>query len=490
MQAIDDRAQNGIDGALFHDTCLIGGDWVSARDGRSLPVLNPSNGHRIAVVPMMSSEETAAAITCAKHAQERWREIPGQVRGQVLTRWADLLLKNQEDLAKILTSEQGKPLAEARGEITYAASFLSWFGEEARRISGDVLSSPKAGQRLFVLKQPIGVCAAITPWNFPAAMVTRKAGPALAAGCSMLLKPAEATPLTAFALADLALQAGVPPGVFQVITGDPAEIGKILCESPIVRKLSFTGSTQVGRTLMAQCAPTIKKLSLELGGNAPLIVFDDADLDRAVAGIVTAKFRNSGQTCVCPNRIYVQAKIYEELTSRLVQAVTHFRVGDGFDTQTSHGPLINDAALRKVELHVNQAVAMGATVEAGGNRHPLGGTYFQPTVLSNVDARMLITQEETFGPVAPLIRFTSESEVIRQANDSEFGLAAYLFSRDHTRIWRVAEALEAGMVGVNTGAISNEVGPFGGIKQSGLGREGSKYGMDEYLELKYICLED
>ncbi|MDW3682100.1 NAD-dependent succinate-semialdehyde dehydrogenase [Cupriavidus sp. CV2] len=474
---------------LLRSACLIDGEWTGATSGAELAVHNPATHDVVGTVPSCGAAETRQAVDAAARALPAWRDLTGKARAAVLRRWADLMLAHQEDLAQLMTAEQGKPLAEARGEVAYAASFLEWFGEEAKRVDGDVLSSPRAGQKLLVLRQPVGVCAAITPWNFPAAMITRKAGPALAAGCTMIVKPAEQTPLTALALAALAEQAGVPRGVLQVVTGDPVQIGGVLCESPVVRKLSFTGSTAIGKLLMAQCAGTVKKLSLELGGNAPLIVFEDADLDRAVDGILASKFRNSGQTCVCANRIYVHDAVYDEVARRLVHAVSALRPGHGIDSDVTQGPLIDADAVAKVESHIADALAHGARVLTGGKRHALGGTFFEPTVVAGATAAMRVAREETFGPLAPLFRFKDDQEVIAMANDTESGLAAYFFSRDMARVWRVAEALEYGMVGINTGLISNEVAPFGGVKQSGLGREGSSYGIDEYLEMKYLCLE-
>ncbi len=474
---------------LLRDTCLIDGEWTHAADGEVLAVRNPATQDLIGTVPKAGATETRQAVDAAARALPAWQALTGKARAAVLRRWADLMLAHQEDLARLMTAEQGKPLAEARGEVAYAASFLEWFGEEAKRVDGEVLSSPRASQKLLVLRQPVGVCAAITPWNFPAAMITRKAGPALAAGCTMILKPAEQTPLTALALAVLAEEAGVPRGVLQVVTGDPVQIGGVLCASPVVRKLSFTGSTEIGKLLMAQCAGTVKKLSLELGGNAPLIVFDDADLDRAVEGILASKFRNSGQTCVCANRIYVHDAVYDEVAKRLVRAVGELRPGHGVDSGVTQGPLIDADAVAKVESHIADALGQGGRVLVGGKRHALGGTFFEPTVLADATAAMRVAREETFGPLAPLFRFRDDDEAIAMANDTEFGLAAYFFSRNLARVWRVAEALEYGMVGINTGMISNEVAPFGGVKQSGLGREGSRHGIDEYLEMKYLCLE-
>jgi len=469
---------------------LINGEWVGADDGRMLDVIDPATGRQVGEVPLMGRAETDRAIAAAQLALPAWRARTARDRAKVLRNWSDLMLVHQHDLALIMTHEQGKPLAESSGEITYAASFIEWFAEEAKRVDGEVLQGQRAGQRIVVLKQPIGVCAAITPWNFPAAMITRKVGPALAAGCTMIVKPAELTPLTALALGVLAQEAGVPPGVLQFVTGDAPAIGAAFCKSDTVRKLSFTGSTHVGRLLMAQCASTVKKLSLELGGNAPLMVFDDANLALAIDGIVASKFRNAGQTCVCANRIYVQSGVYDEVARRLVEVADAMRVGNGLEPGVTQGPLINDKAVTKVQEHIADAVALGARVRAGGQLHALGRTFFTPTVLTEVTQAMRVATEETFGPLAPLFRFETEDEVIAMANDTEFGLAAYVFTEDRRRIWRVSEQLETGMVGVNTGLISNEVAPFGGIKQSGLGREGSRHGIDDYLELKYICLQD
>ena len=473
---------------LLRDACYLDGQWVAAAGAR-IAVDNPSTGKTIVSVPKLGRKETEQAIASAAAALPAWAAKTGKERAAVLLKWSQLMMAHQQDLAAIMTAEQGKPVTEAAGEIAYAASFLEWFGEEAKRIDGDVLQSPKAGQRLLVLKQPIGVTAAITPWNFPAAMITRKAGPALAAGCTMIVKPAQQTPLTALALAVLAEEAGVPKGVFHVITGSSRDIGAALCDSDVVRKLSFTGSTEVGRTLMEQCAPTIKKLSLELGGNAPFIVFDDADLDAAVDGILASKYRNAGQTCVCANRIYVHDTVYDDLARRLVAKVNAMKVGDGFEQGVTQGPLIDQAAVDKVKEHIEDATSKGASVIAGGKPHKLGGTFFEPTILRDVTQQMKVATEETFGPVAPLFRFEAEDEVLKMANDTIFGLAAYFYTRDYARVWRVSEALEYGIVGINTGIISNEVGPFGGVKQSGLGREGSKYGIEEYVEAKYLCLD-
>ncbi|MES2010770.1 NAD-dependent succinate-semialdehyde dehydrogenase [Cupriavidus basilensis] len=479
------------DPTLLRSQAFIGGQWQNADSGATFPVTNPADGSLIGTVPLMGAAETTRAIEAARVAQAAWRRKTARERAQVLRAWYDLMLANADDLAVLMTTEQGKPLAEARGEALYAASFLEWFAEEAKRVHGDVLATPASDKRLLVVKEPVGVCAAITPWNFPLAMITRKAGPALAAGCAMVLKPAEDTPLSALALALLAERAGLPAGLLSVVTGDAAssiEIGGELTGSPVVRKLSFTGSTEVGRILMRQSAPTIKKLSLELGGNAPFIVFDDADLDAAVEGAMASKYRNAGQTCVCANRLYVHDKVYDAFAEKLVAAVQKLKVGHGLEPGVLQGPLINEDAVAKVEQHIADALGKGARVLTGGKRHSLGGTFFEPTVLAGVTPDMVVAKQETFGPLAPLFRFTSDEEVINMANDTEFGLASYFFSRDIGRIWRVAEALEYGMVGINTGLISNEVAPFGGVKQSGLGREGSSYGIEEYLEVKYLCM--
>lgn len=454
-----------------------------------IEVNDAATGETLAWVKTYDRAGVEAAINRSAKAQAAWKKQTALARADVLLAWYNLMLEHKENLAQILTAEQGKPLAEARGEIGYAASFIRWFAEQARRIDGEVLTPTLPNQRLLVIKQAIGVTAAITPWNFPAAMITRKAGPAIAAGCSMLVKPAEQTPLTAYALEVLALQAGLPADVLINISGDAVEVGKTLCESDIVRKLSFTGSTQVGRILMQQCAPTIKKLSLELGGNAPVLVFDDANLQQAVQGIMASKYRNSGQTCVCANRIYVQDGIYDALAERLVEAVSKLKVGDGRQDGSTQGPLIDEDAVAKVQSHIADATEKGATVRIGGKRSALGGTFFEPTVLTGVTQDMKVSKEETFGPLAPLFRFKTEDEAVAMANDTEFGLAAYLFTQSTARQWRVGEALEYGMVGINTGAISNEVAPFGGVKQSGLGREGSKFGIEEYVEMKYLCVD-
>jgi succinate-semialdehyde dehydrogenase / glutarate-semialdehyde dehydrogenase len=470
---------------------FIDGQWVGADSGAVFAVTDPANGAKIVEVADMGAAETRRAIDAAARALPAWRAKTAKERGAVLRRWFDLVIAHADDLALLMTTEQGKPLAEARGEVVYGASFLEWFAEEGKRAYGDVIPTVAPDRRLLVIKQPIGVCAAITPWNFPIAMITRKVGPALAAGCTMVAKPAEATPLSALALAELAHRAGVPPGVFNVVTADAGhapEIGLELCTSPIVRKVSFTGSTEVGRILLRQSADTVKKLSLELGGNAPFIVFDDADIDAAVEGALASKYRNAGQTCVCANRFYVQAGVYDAFAAKLAAKVGQFEVGAGIEPGVTIGPLIEAAAIAKVEEHIADATAKGATVTLGGRRHALGGLFFEPTVLTGVTADMKVAREETFGPVAPLFRFETEAEAIAMANDTEFGLAAYFYSRDIGRVFRVAEALESGMVCANSGLLSNEVAPFGGVKQSGLGREGSKYGIDEYLEIKYLCL--
>jgi succinate-semialdehyde dehydrogenase / glutarate-semialdehyde dehydrogenase len=475
------------DAGLFRQQAYIGGRWCDADSGATFEVNNPATGDVLGVVPKMGAAETRRAIEAARDAWNGWRHKTAKERSVLLRKWHDLMMANVDDLAKLMTAEQGKPLAESKGEIAYAASFIEWFAEEAKRVYGDTIPSPWTDRRIVVIKEPIGVCAAITPWNFPAAMITRKAGPALASGCTMVAKPAEATPFSALALAVLAERAGIPAGVFNVVTGDPKEIGGEMTSNPEVRKLTFTGSTAVGRLLMKQSAGTIKKLSLELGGNAPFIVFDDADLDAAVEGAIASKYRNAGQTCVCVNRLYVQAGVYDAFAEKLVEATKQLKVGNGFEPGVLQGPLINQAAVAKVEEHIADAVARGGRVLTGGHRHPLGQTFFEPTVLANVPADAKVAREETFGPLAPLFRFETDEEVIRLANNSEFGLASYFYSRDVDRIWRVAEGLEAGMVGINTGMVSTEVAPFGGVKQSGLGREGSHYGMDEFVEVKYLC---
>ncbi len=472
------------DPSLLREQCLIDGQWVSG--AQQIEVTNPANGQRIASVPRLGAEQTRQAIEAANRAWPAWRARTAKDRTAVLKRWFELMIANQDDLACIMTAEQGKPLAEARGEIGYAASFIEWFAEEGKRVYGDTIPAPVSSQRIVVIKEPIGVCAAITPWNFPAAMITRKAGPALAAGCTMVVKPASQTPLTALALAVLAERAGIPAGVLSVITGAAGDIGTELATNPLVRKLSFTGSTEVGRTLMQQTASTIKKVSMELGGNAPFIVFEDADLDAAVEGAMISKYRNAGQTCVCANRLYVHNTVYDAFAEKLVAAVEAMKVGDGSAEGVRIGPLIDHKAVAKVEEHIADAIAKGAKVLTGGKRHALGQSFFEPTVLVNVTAAMAVAKEETFGPLAPLFRFDTEDEVVAMANDTEFGLASYFYARDLGRVWRVAERLEYGMVGVNTGLISNEVAPFGGVKQSGIGREGSHYGIDDYLVVKYI----
>lgn len=476
------------DSDLLRDKGLIGGQWLAADDGRTFAVRNPATGVELAQVPLMGAAETARAIDAAAAALPAWRAKTAKERAALLMRWNDLMLQAVDDLTMLLTLEQGKSLTEARGEIIYGASFISWFAEEARRAYGEVIPSHKPGARLLTIRQPVGVVGAITPWNFPNAMITRKLGPALAAGCTVVLKPAEATPLSALALAVLAERAGIPAGVINIVTGDPAAIGATLTASPTVRKISFTGSTRVGRLLMAQSADTVKRLSLELGGNAPFIVFDDADLGPAVAGAMASKYRNSGQTCVCANRFFVEDGIHDAFVAKLVEAVGNLKVGNGCDAGINQGPLINEAAVAKVAELVEDAVQKGATLVTGGKRHALGGCFYEPTVLTGITGDMRIAHEEIFGPVAAIQRFKGEEEVLRLANDTEFGLAAYFYSRDLGRIWRVAEGLESGMVGVNDGLISTEVAPFGGVKQSGLGREGSAHGLDEYMEVKYISI--
>ncbi|MDY7548902.1 NADP-dependent succinate-semialdehyde dehydrogenase [Glaciimonas sp. CA11.2] len=476
------------DASLFRQQAYINGVWSDADNGETFPVTNPATGGTIGTVPLMGTTETRRAIAAANAAWKSWRRKTAKERSVVLRKWNDLMLANADDLALIMTLEQGKPLAEAKGEITYAASFIEWFAEEGKRAGGDTIPSTSPNNRIVVIKEPIGVCAAITPWNFPAAMITRKVGPALAAGCPMVLKPAESTPFSALALAVLAERAGVPAGVFSVVTGAARVIGAEMTSNPIVRKLTFTGSTGVGRLLMEQCAPTIKKLSLELGGNAPFIVFDDADLDAAVEGAMASKYRNAGQTCVCANRLYVQAGVYDAFAEKLVAAVAKLKVGDGQQEGVTQGPLIDQKAVEKVEQHIADALSKGARILAGGKRHSLGHSFFEPTILADVTSDMVVAREETFGPMAPLFRFTTDDEVVAMANDTEFGLASYFYSRDIGRIWRVAEALESGIVGINTGLISTEVAPFGGVKQSGLGREGSKYGIEDYQVIKYLCM--
>lgn len=473
------------DPSLLKDQCLIGGAWIGIPE---VDVVDPASGETIAAVPNFAAPETRKAVQAAEEALPGWRRLTAAQRSVILRRWFEAIVEATDDLALILSSEQGKPIAEARAEITYAASFIEWFAEEGKRAFGEVIPSPRADARILVIKQPIGVTAAITPWNFPAAMITRKAGPALAAGCTMVLKPAMQTPLTALALAALAQRSGVPDGVFNVVTGSARDIGAELTSNPVVRKISFTGSTEVGRLLLQQGAATVKKMSMELGGNAPFLVFDDADIDAAVDGVMASKYRNSGQTCVCVNRIYVQRGVADAFIAKLAKAALGLRVGRGIDKDVTQGPLIDAAAVAKIEEHVADALTKGARLILGGKRHALGGTFFEPTILANCSAEMLVAQEETFGPVASVFLFDEEEEAVRLANASEFGLAGYFYTRDLGRVWRVAEALECGMVGINTGSISNEVAPFGGIKQSGIGREGSAHGIADYLELKYLCM--
>ncbi len=477
------------DQTLFKQQCLINGQWLDANSNEVIDVNNPASNQVIGTIPKMGRDETKAAIDTAFVAQKDWAKKTAAERAKILRKWYELILASQEDLALIMTTEQGKVIAEARGEIAYAASFIEWFAEEGKRVYGDIIPSPRADARIVVTKQPIGVCVAITPWNFPAAMITRKAGAALAAGCSIVIKPASQTPYTALALAELAIRAGIPNGVLSVVTGSAREIGAEMTSNPIVRKLSFTGSTEIGIKLLEQCAPTIKKTSMELGGNAPFIVFDDADIDAAVAGAIVSKFRNAGQTCICANRILVQDSIYDEFAQKLADKVNALRLGNGLAPDSDLGPLIDQNAIDKVEKLIADAKDKGAAVQTGGSKADLGGTFFSPTVLTGITKEMLIASEEIFGPVAPLIRFKTEEEAIAIANDVPYGLASYFYSRDIKRVWRVGEALEYGMVGINTGAISNEVAPFGGIKSSGLGREGSKYGIDDYLEIKYMCMD-
>jgi succinate-semialdehyde dehydrogenase/glutarate-semialdehyde dehydrogenase len=476
------------DPGLFRQQCFINGEWRDSSSGQTIEVNNPATGEIIGTIPALSADEVRGAIDAAERAWAPWRLLTAKERAARLRAWHDLVIRHQDDIATLMTSEQGKPLAEARGETVYAASFLEWFAEEAKRVYGDTISHPLPGRRIVVIKQGVGVAAAITPWNFPAAMITRKCGPALAAGCPVVIKPAKQTPYTALALAELAHRAGMPRGTVNVITGSATEIGNELTASPKIRKLSFTGSTEIGKLLMAQCAQTVKKVSLELGGNAPFLVFDDADLDAAVEGAMLSKYRNAGQTCVCANRFLVQNGVYEEFSEKLATAASALKVGNGFEPGIQQGPLIDMAAIEKVEQHIQDAISQGAAIAVGGERHELGGSFFKPTVLTNVSPNMLINREETFGPVAPIIRFHEEEEAIAIANDTEFGLAAYFYSRDVGRVWRVAEALEYGIVGINEGIISNEVAPFGGVKESGIGREGSKYGIDDFIELKYLCM--
>jgi succinate-semialdehyde dehydrogenase/glutarate-semialdehyde dehydrogenase len=474
------------DPKLLRNQCYLDGQWVDAEGGKTLAVTNPATGELLGTVPNLGAAETRRAIEAANAAWPAWRAKTAKERSGILRKWAELMVANQEDLAIIMTAEQGKPLTESRGEIGYAASFIEWFAEEGRRVYGDTIPGHQPDKRIVVIKQPIGVCAAITPWNFPAAMITRKVGPALAVGCTMVSKPASATPFSALALAELAERAGLPKGVFSVVTGSAAAVGGEMTSNPLVRKVTFTGSTEIGKVLLEQCARTVKKTSMELGGNAPFIVFDDADLDAAADGAIASKYRNAGQTCVCANRILVQDKVYDTFAAKLAERVAKFKIGNGLEPGVTIGPLIDDAAVKKVEEHVADAVAKGAKVVTGGKRHSLGGRFFEPTILANVDPSMKVTREETFGPVAPLFRFKTDEDAIRLANDTEFGLAAYFYARDLGRVWRVAEGLESGIVGINTGLISTAEAPFGGVKESGLGREGSKYGIEDYLEVKYL----
>jgi succinate-semialdehyde dehydrogenase/glutarate-semialdehyde dehydrogenase len=476
------------DPSLFRQQCYVDGGWLAAAGGGTVEVTNPASGDKLGSVPSLGTAETAAAVAAAHAAFPAWAARTAKERATILRRWYELIVANTDDIGTMMTAEQGKPLAEARAEVAYSASFVEWFAEEAKRLYGDVIPGHQADKRLLVLRQPVGVVAAITPWNFPAAMITRKVAPALAAGCTVVCKPASQTPFTALALAELADRAGIPKGVFNVVTGSARTIGGLLTSDPRVRKLSFTGSTEIGKLLMTQCAGTMKKVSLELGGNAPFIVFDDADLDAAVAGAIASKYRNTGQTCVCANRLLVQAGVYDTFAAKLVTAVKKLAVGDGLRGATDQGPLIDESALAKVEEHVADALAKGAKVATGGRRHSLGGTFYEPTVLTNVTPDMKVAGEETFGPVAPLFRFGTEAEAIRMANDTEFGLAAYFYTRDLARSWRVSEALEYGIVGLNTGLISTEVAPFGGVKESGMGREGSRYGLLDFTEIKYVCV--
>jgi len=474
------------DAQLFRQQAYINGEWLDADNGQTIKVTNPATGEVIGTVPKMGTAETRRAIEAADKALPAWRALTAKERSAKLRRWFELMIENQDDLARLMTTEQGKPLAEAKGEIAYAASFIEWFAEEAKRVYGDTIPGHQPDKRLIVIKQPIGVTAAITPWNFPAAMITRKAGPALAAGCTMVLKPASQTPYSALALVELAHRAGIPAGVLSVVTGSAGEVGGELTGNSLVRKLSFTGSTEIGRQLMQECAKDIKKVSLELGGNAPFIVFDDADLDKAVEGAIISKYRNNGQTCVCANRIYVQEGVYDAFAQKLAAAVAKLKIGNGLEDGTTTGPLIDGKAVAKVQEHIEDAVSKGAKVLSGGK--VIEGNFFEPTILVDVPKTAAVAKEETFGPLAPLFRFKDEAEVIAMSNDTEFGLASYFYARDMSRVFRVAEALEYGMVGINTGLISNEVAPFGGIKASGLGREGSKYGIEDYLEIKYLCI--
>ncbi|MBT3793246.1 MAG: NADP-dependent succinate-semialdehyde dehydrogenase [Rhodospirillales bacterium] len=476
------------DKSLFRQKCYVDGQWIDADDGKTFAVNNPANNRKLGTVPSLGQKQTRAAIKAANAAWPAWRAKTAKERGAILHKWYKLMIDNADDLATIMTLEQGKPLAEAKGEVVYASSFIEWFSEEAKRVYGDTIPENVPGRRIVVTKEPIGVVAAITPWNFPSAMITRKAAPALAAGCTVVCRPASQTPYSAFALAELAHRAGIPKGVFNVVTGSAGVQGAELTSNPIVRKLSFTGSTEIGKLLMAQCAATVKKTSMELGGNAPFIVFDDADLDAAVQGALASKYRNTGQTCVCANRILVQDKVYNAFTKKLVAAVKKLKVGDGMKPGMTQGPMIDMKGVEKVEEHIADAVSKGGKVLTGGKRHKLGGSFFQPTVIGNANTKMMVAKEETFGPMAPIFRFKTEAQAIKMANDTEFGLAAYFYARDVGRVWRVAEALEYGIVGINEGIISTEVAPFGGVKESGTGREGSHYGIDEFVEVKYMCM--
>jgi succinate-semialdehyde dehydrogenase/glutarate-semialdehyde dehydrogenase len=478
------------DMSLFRQQCYVDGAWVDADDRATLAVHNPADGSQVGTVPKMGAAETRRAIEAANAAWPAWRAKTAKERASILRKWFELMMAHQEDLAVLMTVEQGKPLTESRGEIAYGASFIEWFAEEAKRVYGDTIPAQSADRRIVVIKQPIGVCAAVTPWNFPNAMITRKAGPALAAGCTMVIKPASQTPFSALALCELAERAGIPKGVLSVITGSSGPIGKELTGNPLVRKFTFTGSTEVGKLLMQQCASTVKKVSLELGGNAPFIVFDDADLDSAIEGAMASKYRNTGQTCVCANRIFVQEGVYDKFAQMLAAKVGAMKVGNGLEDGVAQGPLIDMKAVEKVEEHIADALEKGASVVTGGKRHAKGGTFFEPTVLVGVNTSMKVTHEETFGPVAPLFSFKTEDELLKLANDTEYGLAAYFYTRDIGRIWRISEGLESGIIGINVGIISTEVAPFGGVKESGIGREGSKYGMEEFLEVKYLCMGD
>ena len=476
------------DSKLFRQQCFIDGQWVDADSAETIDVTNPATGEKLGTVPKAGAAETRRAIEAANAAWPAWRAKTAKERSAILRKWFDLMMANQEDLGILMTAEQGKPLAESKGEVGYAASFIEWFAEEGKRLYGDTIPQHGSDKRIVVIKEPVGVVAAITPWNFPAAMITRKAGPALAAGCPIVIKPATETPFSAFAMAELADRAGVPKGIINVITGKSSEIGGEMTSNPIVRKLTFTGTTEVGKILLEQCAGTVKKVSMELGGNAPFIVFDDADLDAAVQGAMASKYRNTGQTCVCANRIYVQEGVYDEFLARFSQAISAMKVGDGLKGETQQGPLINMAAVEKVEEHLKDAVDNGARVVIGGKRHELGGTFYEPTLVADVTQKMKVAKEETFGPLAPVFKFKDDAEVVQWANDTEFGLAAYFYSRDIGRIWKTAEQLEYGIVGINEGIISTEVAPFGGMKESGMGREGSKYGIEDYVETKYLCM--